>query len=133
MERLGEQTRRGVMFASGGRDRDSAAHDRAGGGRGASVGAVRTWGHVGPCYWGSRGGTRRGGGREVGGRWVNGEGGGTVSVWVSGLGGTYLECGRVEGGQDASHSRWTAAWQVGDRRGWGHGQCVGEWAGWHIP
>ena len=34
---------------------------------------------------------------------------GTVSVWVSGLGGTYLECGHVEGGRDASHSRRTAA------------------------
>ena len=43
---------------------------------------------------------QRGGGREVGGRWANGEGGGTVSVWVSGLGGTYLERGRVEGGWD---------------------------------
>ena len=27
---------------------------------------------------------------------------GAVSVWVSGLGGTYLERGRVEGGRDAS-------------------------------
>ena len=27
------------------------------------------------------------------GRWVNGEGRGTVSVWVSGLGSMYLECG----------------------------------------
>ena len=73
------------------------------------VGAVCAWGHMGPCYWGSHGGTRRGRGREVGGRWANGEGGGTVSVWVSGLGGTYLERRRVEGGRDASHSRWTAA------------------------
>ena len=133
MERLGGRTRRGVMFASGGRGRDSAAHDRVGGGRGASVGVVRAWGRVGPCYWGSHGGTRRGGGREVGSRWANGEGGGTVSVWVSGLGSTYLERGRVEGGWDASHSGWTAAWQVGERRGWGHGQCVGEWAGRHVP
>ena len=70
-----------------------------------SVGAVRAWGCVGLCYWGSRGGMRWGGGHEVGGRWANGEGGGTVSVWVSGLGGTYLEHGRVE----ASHSRWMAA------------------------
>ena len=45
----------------------------------------------------------------MGGRWANGEGGGTVSVWVSGLGGMYLEHGRVEGGRDASHSRWMAA------------------------
>ena len=52
---------------------------------------------------------RRDGGCEVGGRWANGEGGGTVSVWVSGLGGTYLEHGHVEGGWDASHSGWTAA------------------------
>ena len=43
------------------------------------------------------------------GRWVNGEGRGTVSVWVSGLGGTYLECGHVEGGQDVSHSGWMVA------------------------
>ena len=48
------------------------------------------------------------GGQRLG-RWANGEGGGMVSVWVSGLGGTYLERGRVEGGQDASHSGWTAA------------------------
>ena len=133
MERLGGRTPHGVRFASGGRGRDSAAHDRVGGGRGALVGVVRTWGCVGPCYWGSRGGTRWGGGREVGGRWANGEGGGMVSVWVSGLGGMYLECGRVEGGWDASHSGWTAAWQVGEWRGQGHSQCVGEWAGQHIP
>ena len=128
MERLGGRTRRGpgVRFASGGRGRDSVAHDRAGGGRGASVGAVCTWGHVGPCYWGSHGGTRRGRGREVGSRWANGEGGGMVSVWVSGLGSTYLERGRVEGGRDTSHSRWTAAWQVGKRRGQGHGQEGGR-------
>ena len=90
---------------------DSMAHDRAGGGRGALVGVVRAWGHMalGPCYWGSRGGTRQGGGCEVGGRWANGEGGGMVSVWVSGLGGMYLEWGHVEGGRDASHSRWTVA------------------------
>ena len=50
-----------------------------------------------------------GGGHEVGGRWANGEGGGMVSGWVSGLGGMYLERGRVEGGRDASHSRWMAA------------------------
>ena len=110
MERLGLRTRHRVRFVSGGRGRDSVAHDRAGGGRGASVGAVRAWGRVGPCYWGSHGGTRQGGGREVGGRWVNGEGGGTVSVWVSGLGGTYLERGHVEGSRDASHSGWMAAW-----------------------
>ena len=109
MERLGGRTRRGVRFVSGGRGRDSAAHDRAGGRRGASVGAVCAWVHVGLCYWGSCGGMRRGGGREVGGRWANGEGGGTVSVWVSGLGGTYLECGHVEGSQGTSHSGWTAA------------------------
>ena len=30
--------------------------------------------------------------------------------WVRGLGGTYLERGHVEGGQDASHSGWMAAW-----------------------
>ena len=60
------------------------------------------------------------------GRWANGEGGGMVSVWVSGLGGTYLERGRVEGSRDASHSRWTAAWQVGKRRGQGHGQEGGD-------
>ena len=35
----------------------------------------------------------RGGGREVGSRWANREGGGTVGVWVSGLGSTYLERG----------------------------------------
>ena len=97
MERLGGWTHHRVRFVSGGRGRDSAAHDRAGG-RGALVGAVRTWGRVGPCYWGSRSGTRRGGGCEVGGRWANGEGGGTVSVWVSGLGSTYLEQG-MEGGE----------------------------------
>ena len=45
----------------------------------------------------------------VGGRWANGEGRGTVSVWVSGLGGMYLERGRVEGGWDMSHSGWTVA------------------------
>ena len=109
MERLGRWTHHGVRFASGSRGRDSVAHDRAGGGRGVSVGAVRAWGCMGPCYWGSCGGMRRGGGREVGGRWANREGGGTVSVWVSGLGGTYLECGHVEGSQGASHSGWTAA------------------------
>ena len=76
---------------------------------------------------------RRGRGREVGSRWANREGGGTVSVWVSGLGGTYLERGRVEGGWDVSHSGWTAAWQVGEQRGQGHSQCVGEWAGRHVP
>ena len=108
MERLGGWTHHRVRFVSGGRGRDSAAHDRAGG-RGALVGAVCAWGRVGLCYWGSHGGMRRGGGREMGGRWANEEGRGTVSVWVSGLGGTYIECGRVEGGQDASHSGWTAA------------------------
>ena len=36
----------------------------------------------------------------MGGRWANGEGGGTVSVWVSGLGSTYLERGRVLGRAD---------------------------------
>ena len=118
---------------SGSRGRDSAAHDRAGGGRGASVVAVHAWGHVGLCYWGSHGGMQQGGGREVGGRWANGEGGGTVSVWVRGLGSPYLDHGHVEGGRDASHSRWTAAWQVGKQRGRGHGQCVGEWAGRHVP
>ena len=97
MERLGGRTRRGVRFASGGRGRDSVAHDRVGG-WGASVGAVRTWGHVGLCYWGSCGGMRQGRGCEVGGRWANGEGGGMVSVWVSGLGGMYLEQG-MEGGE----------------------------------
>ena len=30
--------------------------------------------------------------------------------WVRGLGGTYLERGRVEGGRDVSHSGWMAAW-----------------------
>ena len=109
MERLGRRTCRGVRFASGGRGRDSAAHDRAGGGWGASVGVVCAWGRVSLCYWGSRGGMRWGGGREVGGRWANGEGRGTVSVWVSGLGGMYLEHGCVEGGWDASHSGWMAA------------------------
>ena len=109
MERLGGWTCHWVKFASGGRGRDSMAHDRVGGGWGASVGAVHTWGHVGPCYWESFGGTRRGGGREVGGRWANGEGGGMVSVWVSGLGGMYLEHRRVEGGRDMSHSGWMAA------------------------
>ena len=47
------------------------------------------------------------------GRWANREGGGTVSVWVSGLGGTYLECGCVEGSRDVSHRGWTAACQLG--------------------
>ena len=83
MERLGGWTRCGVRFVSGGRGRDSTAHDRVGGGWGASVGVVHAWGHVGPCYWGSRGGTRWGGRFEVGGRWANGEGGGIVSVWVT--------------------------------------------------
>ena len=69
----------------------------------------------------------------MGGRWVNGEGGGMVSVWVSGLGGMYLEHGYVEGSRDMSHSGWTAAWQVGEQRGRGHSQCVGEWAGRHVP
>ena len=41
---------------------------------------------------------QQGGGCEVGGRWANGEGRGMVSVWVSGLGGTYLEQG-MEGGE----------------------------------
>ena len=109
MERLGGRTCRGVRFVSGGRGRDSAAYDRAGGGQGASVGVVHAWGHVGPCYWGSRGGMRWGGGREVGGRWANREGGGMVSVWVSGLGGMYLERRHVEGSWDMSHSGWTAA------------------------
>ena len=45
----------------------------------------------------------------MGGRWANREGGGTVSVWVSGLGSTYLEHGCVEGSWDTSHSRWTVA------------------------
>ena len=72
---------------------------------------------------------RRGRGREVGSRWANGEGGGMVSVWVSGLGSTYLERRRVEGGRDASHSGWTVAWQVGERRGQGHGQEGGRDAG----
>ena len=97
MERLGGWTRHGVRFVSGGRGRDSAAHDRAGG-RGASVGEVHAWGRVGLCYWGSHGGMRWGGGHEVGSRWVNGEGGGMVSVWVSGLGSTYLKQG-MEGGE----------------------------------
>ena len=133
MERLGGWTCRGVRFASGGRGRDSMAHDRVGGGQGASMGVVHAWGRVGPCYWGSHGGMQRGRGREVGSRWANGEGGGTVSVWVSGLGGTYLERRRVEGGRDTSHSGWTAAWQVGERRGQGHGQEGGRDAGgrWH--
>ena len=109
MERQGGRTHHRVMFASGGRGRDSVAHDRTGGGRGASVGAVHTWGCMGPCFWGSHSGMRRDGGREVGGRWANREGGGTVSVWVSGLGGTSLEHGHVEGGWDASHSGWTVA------------------------
>ena len=65
----------------------------------------------------------------MGSRWVNGEGGGMVSVWVSGLGSTYLERGHVEGGWDVSHSGWMVAWQVGEQRGREHGQCVGEWAG----
>ena len=73
------------------------------------VGVVHAWGRVGPCYWGSRGGMRRGVGCEVGGRWANGEGGGMVSVWVSGLGGMYLEHGHVEGGRDTFHSGWTVA------------------------
>ena len=90
MERLGRQTCHGVRFASSGRGRDSTAHNREGGGWGVSVGAVHTWGCVGPWYWGSCGGTRQGGGHEVGGRWVNREGRGTVSVWVSGLGSTYI-------------------------------------------
>ena len=119
MERLGGRTRHGVRFASGGRGRDSTAHDRAGGGRVVLVGAVCAWGRVGPCYWGSRGGTRWGGRFEVGGRWVNGEGGGTVSVWVSGLGGTYLERRHVEGGRDASHRRWMAA-SVNPKRMYGY-------------
>ena len=35
-----------------------------------------------------------------------------VGAWsvVRGLGGMYLECRRVEGSQDASHSRWMVAW-----------------------
>ena len=41
--------------------------------------------------------------------------------------------GRVEGGPDASHSGWTADWQVGEWRGQGHGQ-EGGWdvshSGW---
>ena len=45
----------------------------------------------------------------MGGRWANGEGGGMVSVWESGLGGTYFERRHVEGGRDASHSGWMAA------------------------
>ena len=56
MERLGGWTRRRVRFASGNRGRDSVAHNRAGGGWGALVGAVHAWGRVGPCYWGSRSG-----------------------------------------------------------------------------
>ena len=135
MERLARRTRRRVRFESGGRGRDSAAHDRVGGGRGVSVGVVRAWGRLGPCFWGSRGGTRQGGGREVGGRWANGEGGGTVSVWVSGLGGTYLEHGHVEGSRDMSHSGWMAAWQVGEQRGQGNSQEGGQDAshsGWTV-
>ena len=45
-------------------------------------------------------------------RWVAGgqtERAGTVSVWVSGLGSTYLERRCVEGSWDMSHSRWMAA------------------------
>ena len=42
-----------------------------------------------------------------------------VGEWA---GSTYLERGRVEGGRDVSHSRWTVAWQVGEQRGQGHGQ-----------
>ena len=75
--------------------------------------------------WKAAGTRPTAGGRRIG-RWANGEGGGTVSVWVSGLGGTYLERGRVEGSRDVSHSGWTAAWQVGKRRGQGHGQEGGD-------
>ena len=46
MERLGGRTRHGVRFASGGKGRDSVAHDMAGGGWRVSVGAVRAWGRV---------------------------------------------------------------------------------------
>ena len=46
-------------------------------------------------------------------RWMAGgqtERAGTQCGWVRGLDSMYLECGCVEGSQDASHSRWTAAW-----------------------
>ena len=53
MERLGRQTCHGVRFAqiaSSGRGRDSAAHNREGGGWVVLVGVVCAWGCMGPCY-----------------------------------------------------------------------------------
>ena len=80
MERLGGQTRCRVRFASGGRGRDSTAHDRAGGGQGASVGGgsahgvtwVRAIGGVavardgvGDMRWVAGGRTERAGAQSV--------------------------------------------------------------------
>ena len=46
-------------------------------------------------------------------------------VWVRAIGGV------VVARDEAGDVRWVAGGR--ERRGRGHGQCVGEWAGWHVP